>query len=69
MKAKEALWGGEALRRLLVPAAFGALGAVAGYLWWYFVGCDGGCAITSDPVRSTLYGLAVGLLGGSSFRR
>lgn len=38
------------------------LGAIAGYLYWYFIGCQSGsCAITSSPVNSTLYG---GLMGG-----
>lgn len=45
------------------------IGATAGYLYWYFVGCaSGSCAITSSPVNSTLYG---GLMGGlfvSAFR-
>ncbi|MDL5047967.1 DUF6132 family protein [Oscillatoria amoena NRMC-F 0135] len=39
-----------------------ALGAAAGYLYWFYIGCNSGsCAITSSPVNSTLYG---GLLGG-----
>ncbi len=39
-----------------------ALGAVAGYLYWFYIGCaSGSCAITSSPVNSTLYG---GLMGG-----
>jgi hypothetical protein len=38
------------------------IGAVGGYLYWYYVGCmSGTCAITSSPVNSTLYG---GLMGG-----
>lgn len=38
-----------------------ALGAVAGYLYWMFVGCDSGsCAITSKPMNSTLYGAMMG---------
>lgn len=38
------------------------LGAVAGYLYWKFVGCNSGtCYIQSNPVRMTLYGA---LLGG-----
>ena len=40
-------------------------GAVAGYLYYYNVGCASGtCAITSKPVNSTLYG---GLMGGLFF--
>jgi len=38
------------------------IGAMGGYLYYYFVGCNSGsCAITSNPVNSTLYG---GLMGG-----
>ncbi len=38
------------------------IGATAGYLYWYYVGClSGSCAITSSPVNSSLYG---GLMGG-----
>lgn len=36
-------------------------GAVAGYLYYYYVGCASGtCAITSRPLNSTLYGAAMG---------
>lgn len=40
------------------------LGALAGFLYWKFVGCNSGsCAITSNPYNSTIYGAAmVGLL-------
>lgn len=41
------------------------IGAVAGYLYYSFVGCASGtCAITSKPLNSTLYGA---LLGGLLF--
>lgn len=40
-------------------------GAVAGFLYWKFVGCSSGsCAITSKPVNSTIYGA---LMGGLLF--
>ncbi len=40
-----------------------AIGAIAGYAYYYFVGCNSGtCAITSNPVNSTLYGTAMGVL-------
>ena len=45
-------------------------GAVAGYLYYYFVGCASGtCAITSKPLNSTLYGAAMGGLLFSSFKK
>lgn len=37
------------------------IGAGAGYLYYYYVGCTGGtCAITSRPIPSTLYGAMMG---------
>lgn len=41
------------------------LGALGGYAYYYFVGCNSGsCAITSSPVNSTAYGV---LMGGLLF--
>jgi len=46
-----------------------AVGAVAGYLYWKYVGClSGSCAITSNPTNSTLYGSAMGGLLLSLFK-
>ncbi|HMY84003.1 MAG TPA: DUF6132 family protein [Saprospiraceae bacterium] len=37
------------------------IGAVAGYAYYYFVGCAGGtCPISSKPLNSTLYGALAG---------
>lgn len=37
------------------------LGAIAGYMYWNYVGClSGACAITSNPLNSTLYGSVMG---------
>lgn len=39
------------------------IGAAGGYLYWQQIGCSSGsCAITSDPVNSTLYGAMMGVL-------
>ncbi len=47
-----------------------AIGAVAGYLYWKFIGCStGSCAITSNPLNSTLYGAAMGGLLLSIFKK
>ncbi len=36
-------------------------GAIGGYLYYHFVGCASGtCAITSNPLNSTLYGAMMG---------
>ncbi len=49
----------------------GALvGAIAGFLYWNYVGCSSGtCAITSKPVNSTLYGALMGSLFFGIFKR
>ena len=37
------------------------VGAIAGYLYYFYVGCaNGTCAITSKPLNSTLYGAVMG---------
>lgn len=46
------------------------LGAVAGFLYWKYVGClTGTCAITSSPVNSTLYFSLIGILLFGSFKK
>lgn len=45
--------------KLFLPVLLGALG---GYLYYTFVGCNGSCAITGSPVNSTLYGSLIGLV-------
>ena len=37
------------------------VGAVGGYLYYYYVGCTSGtCAIQSDPYKMTAYGMMMG---------
>ncbi|MEW6060494.1 MAG: DUF6132 family protein [Bacteroidota bacterium] len=44
-------------------AAAGVVGAVAGYAYYYYIGClSGTCPITSNPYISTLYGAVIGAL-------
>lgn len=45
--------------KLVLPVM---LGAVGGFLYYNFIGCNGSCAITSSPVNSTLYGAFAGLI-------
>lgn len=48
----------------------GIVGAVAGFLYWKYVGClTGTCAITSNPVRSTLYFSVLGAMVFSLFKK
>ncbi|MFZ1679114.1 MAG: DUF6132 family protein [Saprospiraceae bacterium] len=45
-------------------------GAMAGYLYYHFVGCASGtCIITSRPFNSTLYGALMGGLLMSTFKK
>ena len=52
-------------KNLIITALGVVIGLIAGYAYYYFVGCASGtCAITSKPLNSSLYG---GLLGGLLF--
>ena len=45
-------------------------GAIAGFLYWNFVGCASGrCMITSKPINSTLYGALMGYLIFNIFKK
>ncbi|MBI1316924.1 hypothetical protein GC167_08725 [bacterium] len=44
-----------------------SIGAVAGWLYFRYVGCaSGSCSITSDPLKSALMGALLGWIGLSS---
>lgn len=46
------------------------LGAIGGYLYYHFVGCNSGtCTITSKPLNSTLYGAMMGGLFFNLFKK
>jgi len=45
--------------KLFLPVILGALG---GFLYYHFIGCNGSCAITGNPANSTLYGSLMGLI-------
>ena len=52
-------------KAMIITGAGIAVGAIAGYAYYHFVGCASGtCAITSKPLNSTLYG---SLMGGLIF--
>ena len=54
--------------KLIVIGAL--VGATAGFLYWKYIGClTGTCAITSNPIRSTLYFAVLGGLLFSIFRK
>ena len=49
-------------KKAIVITGIGVVvGAIAGYLYYFYVGCSSGsCAITSKPLNSTLYGAMMG---------
>ncbi|MCO6500794.1 MAG: hypothetical protein J5I47_10505 [Vicingus serpentipes] len=48
-----------------ITLAIALIGAIAGFLYWKFVGCaSGSCAITAKWYTSTIYGLILGWLFG-----
>ncbi|MBS1614952.1 MAG: hypothetical protein JST06_02425 [Bacteroidetes bacterium] len=58
------------LKRNLLWIIGAPVGAIAGYLYWKFVGCASGtCMITSRPLNSTLYGAVMGGLLFSLFKK
>ena len=57
------------LHHKLTIAGF-IIGAVSGYLYYYWIGCaSGSCPITSQPINSSLYGAMMGALAFSSFKK
>ncbi len=47
-----------------------AIGAIGGFLYYYFIGCQTGtCAITSNPWMSMLWGAAMGYLIFDMFKK
>lgn len=60
----------EFLRKNAITLFGVALGAISGYLYWKFIGCNSGtCAITSKPLNSSLYGAFMGGLLLSVFQK
>lgn len=58
------------LKRNWTYLAGAASGAVAGCLYWYFIGCSSGtCPITASPVNSVVWGAVMGSLLFSLFKK
>lgn len=56
----------DILRKHLLIIIFSISGAIGGFLYWKFIGCESGtCPIKSVWYLSTLWGLAFGYLAGS----
>ncbi len=51
--------------KYLKIALFAGIGAIAGFAYYYYIGCyNGQCIIGSNPYISTGYGLVAGLFMG-----
>lgn len=60
---------GVFIKKNILTIAGVLVGALAGYLYWKYVGCySGTCAITSKPVNSAVYGSVMGGLAFSMFQ-
>lgn len=56
------------IKKLLRPALFALIGALAGIGYYYLVGCStGACVITSSPFNSMVYMALIGLLLSGAF--
>lgn len=54
-----------ASKKSLTKVLFVAVGAIAGYAYYHFIGCSTGtCPISSNPYVSTMYGGLMGLTLG-----
>lgn len=40
------------------------VGAILGFTYYYFFGCESGCSLKSSPTITTLYGAGIGLVIG-----
>jgi xanthine/uracil permease len=50
-------------KKWLLASAGILVGGIAGWAFWYYIGCESGtCPITSNPYRSMAYGAIMGLL-------
>lgn len=56
-------------RKWLLIVLGAVVGTGLGWLYWRYFGCTNGCAITSSPLNSSLYGALMGGLFVSSFQK
>jgi hypothetical protein len=55
------LIGEMSKQKIFLSVAGVMIGALAGYAYWFYIGCNSGtCLITSSPANSTIYGTVMG---------
>ena len=55
------------MKRWMYPVLFALAGGGLGYGYYHFFGCEGTCAITSDPWNTVFYFALVGLVLSVAF--
>jgi hypothetical protein len=58
------------MKKILIKMSFFAIvGAILGYVYYYFIGCrTGSCPLTGNPLITTLYGMLMGTILGFDSR-
>lgn len=52
-------------KKIIILIVSGAIGALLGYAYYYFIGCNSGsCPLTSNWYVTTIYGLIAGIIVG-----
>jgi hypothetical protein len=58
------------MNKYLKLGIYAVIGAVAGFAYYYYIGCyNGHCLISSNPYISTGYGMAAGVVLGWNGKR
>lgn len=58
------------MRKFVIKIAIGTIiGGILGYLYYYFIGCNGGCPISSNWMISVLYGAFFGAIIATPTKR
>jgi hypothetical protein len=49
-------------KEMIIQFAKILAGGIIGFLYYQFIGCNQGCAITGSPINSTIYGAVMGVI-------
>ncbi|OQY78272.1 MAG: hypothetical protein B6D45_02320 [Ignavibacteriales bacterium UTCHB3] len=56
-------------KNLILTSVGIVAGGIAGYAYYYFIGCKNGCPIQSNALLTTLYGAFTGAVATFSFKK
>ncbi len=58
------------MSKFVIKIAIGTIiGGILGYIYYYFIGCNGGCPISSNWMISVLYGAFFGSIIATPTKR